>query len=192
MGPADLHALVPVLAAEGEKSKTAFYVAGAVLAVWAVAVSVVGITRPDFPQSPMLARAVMGVSALLVLGAVATAVVTASKPVKEAEAHAGTGGEGAAAAGGPLKVAAPADGALKFEQTSLSAKAGSVKIDFDNPAKVEHNVTLERDGKRIAATKTITESEASLATMLKPGSYTFYCSVPGHREAGMKGTLTVR
>ena len=192
MGPADLHALVPVLAAEGEKSKTAFYVAGAVLAVWAVAVSALGITRPDFPRSPMHARAVMAVSALLFLGAVGTAVVTSSKPVKEAEAQAETGGEQAPAAGGALKVAAPADGALKFEQSSLSAKAGSVKIEFDNPAQVEHNVTLELNGKRIAATKTIMESKASLATMLKAGSYTFYCSVPGHREAGMKGTLTVR
>ena len=45
MGLADLHALVPVLAAAGEKSKTAFYIAGAVLAAWAVVVSVVGVTR---------------------------------------------------------------------------------------------------------------------------------------------------
>jgi plastocyanin len=67
-----------------------------------------------------------------------------------------------------------------------------VKVEFDNPADVEHNVTLELQGKKVAATQTITKAKASLSTMLKPGSYTFYCSVDGHRQAGMKGTLTVR
>ncbi len=88
MGLADLHQLAPVLAAEGGKSKTAFYVAGAVLAIWAVAVSVVGITRPDFPGNRLGTRAVIAVSAVLVLAAASTAVLTASKPVKEAKAQA--------------------------------------------------------------------------------------------------------
>ena len=190
MSPADLHALIPVLAAEGEKSKTAFYVAGIVLALWAVAVSAVGITRPEFPRTPMLTRAVMGVSALLVLATLSTAVLTSSKP--EAEASAKSGGEGAEGAEGSLKVAAPADGALKFEEGSLSAKAGKVKLEFDNPAQVEHNVTLELGGKRVAATETVSESKASLETTLKAGGYTYYCSVGNHREAGMEGKLTVR
>ena len=192
MSAADLHQLAPVLAAEGEKSKMAFYVAGAVLAVWAVAVSVVGLKRPDFPGTPMLTRAVMGVSGLLVLAALSTAVVTASRPPKEAKAEGKPGGERVAEGRGALALAAPADGDLKFDKTSLSAKPGSVKLAFDNPAEVEHNVTLELQGKKVAATQTITKSKASLTAMLKPGSYTFYCSVDGHRQAGMKGTLTVR
>lgn len=189
MGLADLHQLAPVLAAEGGKSKTAFYVAGAVLAIWAVAVSVVGITQPDFPGTPVRTRAVMAVSGLLVLVAAASAVLTASKPVKEAKAQAKAG---AAAARGPLAVAADPGGQLKFDKTSLSAKAGKVKLDFDNPAQVEHNVTLELNGKKVAATQTVTKSKASLTTTLKAGSYTFYCSVDGHRQAGMKGTLAVQ
>src|SRR5204863_4299855 len=78
MGLADLHALVPVLAAAGEKSKTAFYVAGAVLAAWAVVVSVVGVTRPGFPGGMPGQRAVIGVSVLLAATTVTTALVTAS------------------------------------------------------------------------------------------------------------------
>lgn len=189
MGPADLHQLAPVLAAEGAKSKTAFYVAGAVLAVWAVAVSVVGITRPEFPGNVMRTRAVMLVSAVLVVIAAGSAVLTGGKPVKEAKAEAKPGGAGAA---GPLAVAADPSGQLKFDKTSLSAKAGSVKLDFDNPSPTAHNVALELNGKKIAGTATVTQSKASLTAMLKPGSYTFYCSVDGHRQAGMKGTLTVQ
>jgi len=190
MGLADLHQLAPVLAAEGEKSKTAFYVAGAVLAVWAVAVSVVGITRPEFPGNVMRTRAVILVSAVLVVIAAGSAVLTGGKPVKEAKAEAKAGGEGAA--GGPLVVAAEPSGQLKFDKTSLSAKAGSVKLDFDNPSPTAHNVALELNGKKVAGTATVTQSKAALTAMLKPGSYTFYCSVDGHRQAGMKGTLTVQ
>lgn len=192
MSPADLHALAPVLATEGETSQTAFYVAGAVLALWAVLVSIVGITRPEFPRTPMLTGAVMAVSTLLVLGVLSTAVLTASRPAEEADANAKSGGKGAGKAESSLKVAAPADGALDFETDSLSTKAGKVKLEFDNPAQVEHNVTLELDGKRVAATETVTESKSSLESTLKAGSYTFYCSVGNHREAGMEGKLTVR
>jgi plastocyanin len=187
MGPADLHQLAPVLAAEAGKSKTAFYVAGAVLAVWAVAVSVVGITRPDFPGTPMRTRAVMAMSAILVLAAVGSAVLTASKPAKEAKAEAKPG-----AAAGPLAVAADPGGQLKFDKTKLSARAGKATLQFDNPSQVAHNVGLELNGKKVASTQTVTQSKASLTTTLKPGSYTFYCSVDGHRQAGMKGTLTVQ
>lgn len=195
MGLADLHQLAPVLAVEAEKSKTAFYVAGAVLAIWAVAVSVVGITRPEFPGTLMRTRVVSVVSAVLVLAAAGTAVVTASKPVKEAKAEGksqGKSGGGEGAAGGALALKADEGGQLKFDKTSLSAKAGRVKIDFDNPAKQPHNVALELNGKEVAATDTVTASKASLTTTLKPGTYTFYCSVAGHRDLGMKGTLTVQ
>jgi plastocyanin len=185
---ADLHQLAPVLAAAGEKSKAPFYVAGALLAVWAVLVSVVGITRPDFPGSPLRTRAVMAISAVLVLVAVSSAVLTASKPAKEAKANESK----AAATGGPLSLAADASGQLKFDRTSLTAKAGSVKLDFDNPSPVAHNVTLTLAGKKVAATQTVTQSKASLAATLKAGSYTFFCSVDGHEQAGMKGTLTVQ
>jgi hypothetical protein len=63
-------------AAESEPSKTAFYIIGPIAAVWAVVVSVMGFTRPDFPGSESARRAVMGITVLVVLGAMSTAVIT--------------------------------------------------------------------------------------------------------------------
>jgi len=97
---------------------------------------------------------------------------------------------GGAEASTTLKLAAdPA--ALAFDKESLTAKAGMVTIDFNNPSPIPHNVVIEENGKELAGFEPITEGEKSEAVDLKPGAYTFYCSVPGHREAGMEGSLTV-
>jgi hypothetical protein len=72
-----LHALASLAAVEEEESsKTLFYVLGGALVAWALLVSVVGIKRHTFPGSPGAARAVMAISALLVIGAMASAVIT--------------------------------------------------------------------------------------------------------------------
>jgi len=89
-----------------------------------------------------------------------------------------------------LKLAAdPAE--IAFDQTELSAKPGKVTIDFDNPAALPHNVVIEKEGEQIAGTPEITESQASVSAELEAGSYEFVCTVPGHEEAGMVGTLSV-
>jgi plastocyanin len=82
--------------------------------------------------------------------------------------------------------------ALAFSTTSLTAKAGKVTIDFKNPSPIPHNVVIEQNGKELSGFEPIAEGEESETAELKPGTYTFYCSVPGHREAGMEGTLTVK
>lgn len=100
------------------------------------------------------------------------------------------GAGGGAAASTTLQLAAdPA--AIAFDKTELSAKAGKVTIEFDNPSAIPHNVVIEKDGKEIAGTPEITESKESVSAELEAGSYTFLCTVPGHAEAGMEGTLTV-
>ncbi|HEU5253719.1 MAG TPA: plastocyanin/azurin family copper-binding protein [Solirubrobacterales bacterium] len=81
--------------------------------------------------------------------------------------------------------------ALAFDKTELEAKAGKVTIDFTNPSAIPHNVVIEEDGKELAGFEPIAESEETLEAELEPGTYEFICSVPGHAEAGMKGTLTV-
>ncbi len=102
----------------------------------------------------------------------------------------GAGEKGGAAASTTLQLAAdPA--ALAFDKQELTAKAGEVTIDFDNPSAIPHNVVIEADGKELAGFEPITEGAQSVSAELKPGAYTFYCSVPGHREAGMEGTLSV-
>ncbi len=67
-----------VLAAEeAEASKTPFYLLGGLLAAWAVLVSVIGLTRPGFPGSDTAARAVYAISAVLMIGAIGSAIATA-------------------------------------------------------------------------------------------------------------------
>jgi plastocyanin len=97
---------------------------------------------------------------------------------------------GSGGAGSTIKLSADPGGALKFNTSTLSAKAGTVTIDFDNPSQTPHAVTVEGKGLE-KASKTITGGKATLTVSLKKGTYEFYCPVDGHKQAGMKGTLTV-
>ncbi|MDX6651959.1 MAG: hypothetical protein QOJ38_740 [Solirubrobacterales bacterium] len=103
----------------------------------------------------------------------------------------GASGGGSKGGGSTLQLAADPS-ALKYDTTSLSAKAGKVTIDFDNPSAIGHDVSIDGPSGDIGKTAVITQSKASLTVDLKPGSYTFYCSVDGHKDAGMQGTLTVK
>jgi plastocyanin len=216
--------LAPVLAAE--KSKVPFYIAGGLLVVWALTLSLgLGMRKPDFPGSLAGQRAVVAVTAVLVLGAVSTAVLTASVPAKSAvppthteaqapipvvsapvpvssasapsEPTATTGTPAPASspatgkAGSALKLAAEPSGALAYNTKQLSAKAGTVTITMTNMSPLEHNVTVAEGSKILGATPTFKGGSKTLTLNLKPGRYTFYCSVPGHRQAGMEGTLNV-
>jgi hypothetical protein len=72
-----VHALLVLAAEEAEPSKTAFYICGGLFAAWAVILGFVGLRSPEFPGSGAGSRAVMGVSGVLMIGAMATAVITA-------------------------------------------------------------------------------------------------------------------
>jgi plastocyanin len=86
-----------------------------------------------------------------------------------------------------VKITSPADGSLKFDQTSLTAKAGSITLSYTNPSSVPHGIAVSS-----ATGSTVTGGQTSSVTItLKPGTYQFFCPVPGHRAAGMVGTLTV-
>ena len=100
----------------------------------------------------------------------------------------------AAASGTVVPLAADPSGQLKYTPKSLSAKAGKVEIKFTNTAPEMHNVTIQKgtNGAVIGATPTFTGGSRTLKVNLKPGTYTFYCTVPGHRAGGMQGTLTVQ
>jgi plastocyanin len=90
-------------------------------------------------------------------------------------------------------VAADPDGQLAFTKTELSVPAGSVTVDFENASSTPHDVVVEdADGNELIHTDTISASSATATAELEPGTYTFFCSVDSHREAGMEGTLTVK
>ncbi|HET8815357.1 MAG TPA: plastocyanin/azurin family copper-binding protein [Solirubrobacterales bacterium] len=100
----------------------------------------------------------------------------------------GAGGSGSA----ELSFEADPSGALAFTTDSATAKAGKVTVKFTNESSVPHDVAIEEDGgETVGKTEVLAEGEDSTTVNLKPGEYSFYCSVPGHREAGMEGTLTV-
>ena len=222
--------LAPIVAAE--KSKVPFYIAGGLLVVWALTLSLgLGMRKPDFPGSLAGQRAVTAITAVLVLAAVATAVLTSSVPAKSAVPPTHTqeqapipvvsapvpasstsassaspeAAAGATTAAPPTQASSPASGKgatklalaanpsglLAYNTKQLSAKAGTVTITMANMSPLEHNVTVAEGSKVLGATPTFKGASMTLTLKLKPGKYTFYCSVPGHRQAGMEGTLNV-
>ncbi len=80
---------------------------------------------------------------------------------------------------------------LAYNTKTATAKAGRVKIVFTNLSPLHHNVRLEVGEKEFGGTKTIGTGSTSVIVTLKKGVYHFYCSVPGHEDAGMSGFLTV-
>jgi plastocyanin len=101
--------------------------------------------------------------------------------------------EGGGGGGSTLKVEADPEGQLAYTTTEATAKAGKVTVDFNNPQGLTHDVAIESSsGEEVGKTELIAEGSDSTTVNLKPGTYHFYCTVPGHREAGMEGTLTVK
>jgi plastocyanin len=216
--------LAPILAAE--KSKVPFYIAGGLLVAWALIVSLgLGLRRADFPGNPGAARAVMGITAILVIAAASTAVITSgttakagaasapsqptasapassapapSAPSTSATSPTATTGTPAPSPPAPatattsLKLIANPGGLLSYDAKALSAKAGSVSITLTNNAPLEHNVTVAQGATTVGASPTFLGGRRTLTLTLKAGTYIFYCSVPGHRQAGMEGTLSVQ
>lgn len=105
----------------------------------------------------------------------------------------GSGGKSEASGGSTVEIETDPAGQLAYTTTEASAKAGKVTVDFNNSQGLTHDVAIEDEsGKTVGKTELIAEGEDSTAVKLKPGTYHFYCTVPGHREAGMEGTLTVK
>jgi plastocyanin len=187
-----------------------FYVCGGALAVSAVLVSFAGLRIKSFPGK---AAPIVALGFVVLIGATTTFAVLHAQDEEEAKAaefseaneeiteeeKSPVEGESEKAPapkavkgpGGTLQLAAsPTD--LAFDKTSLSSKAGKVTIDFDNPAALEHNVAIEQNGKEIATSETLAEGKTSVSADLAPGTYVYLCTVPGHAEAGMEGTLVVK
>jgi plastocyanin len=102
-------------------------------------------------------------------------------------------GGGAAGGGSTVDISTPSGSDLAFDQKSVSAKAGSVTVNFDNKQPLQHDVAVaDSSGKVLGQTDLVSSGTANATVNLTPGTYTFYCTVPGHREAGMQGTLTVK
>jgi plastocyanin len=115
------------------------------------------------------------------------APATSSSTTPSTSAAAGSG------AGHALSISSDPEGQLKYSTSTLTAKAGKVSITFTNMAPLSHNLTVaSSSGTQLGATETFQAGSKTLSLNLTPGAYKFFCTVPGHRAAGMEGTLTVQ
>jgi uncharacterized cupredoxin-like copper-binding protein len=145
-------------------------------------------------QDPRLPAAALATVAVLTLAACGSdSSSSASTPPATTAAAPPTT---TAAAGGASTITLSADpgGALKFDKTTLTATAGTVTVMMKNPSTsgVPHAIAVEgngvdQDGETVQPGGTSTDT-----LTLTPGTYSFYCPVPGHEAAGMKGTLIVK
>ena len=132
---------------------------------------------------------------LLIFSATVLLVVAGCGSSSSSSTSTSSGGSTAASSSGgggggtQLKISADPN-QLKFNVSQLSAKAGKVTITMENPSGLQHNVSLK--GGVNASGNTVGQGGKSVVTAnLKPGKYTFYCSVDGHESAGMTGELDV-
>ncbi len=108
-------------------------------------------------------------------------------------------GKPAVESGGKLQLAASPSGQLAYVTNKASATPGSVKVEMPNTSGVSHNIAIEAgehgangSGPVLGASSFTTKGTASVGVTLRAGVYTFFCQAPGHRAAGMYGTLTVK
>ena len=147
-------------------------------------------------------------AAIVLASALALAACGSSSSSSDSSTAAGTGGAygpastkaatttaAAPAAGGAstVKLSADAGGALAFNTKTLTAKAGKVTLDMTNPGSsgLPHAIAVEGNGVDKDGATAQPGGSSKVTVTLKPGTYQFYCPIPGHKAAGMQGTLTV-
>jgi plastocyanin len=108
-------------------------------------------------------------------------------------------GKPAVASNGKLTIPASPTGQLAYATNKATAKPGPVTVEMPNTSGVDHNIAFESGsngatakGAVLGSSKVIAKGVATVKITLKAGTYTFFCEVPGHRPAGMYGTLTVK
>jgi plastocyanin len=120
----------------------------------------------------------------------------ASKPGQDVGALATVGGQAgtgppAVEKAGMLTIPADPTGALAYVTRKATGKPGTVTISMPNKSPIQHNIAIR--GPTIGAGPIVgSGGDSKFTANLKPGTYEFYCQVPGHEAAGMKGTLIVK
>ena len=175
-----------------------FFVVGIVLVLAAVGLAFLGIRESDrFPTSRAMLVGGIVIFAAVVATTMAFAVVKSKDEqdkrneelAKEDEQQAGNAAP-SGSAGTTLQISTPSGTALAYNQKQVGAPAGDVTIDFQNNEPLAHDVAVaDTSGKVLGQTELVTSGSASTSINLPAGNYVFYCTVPGHREAGMEGNL---
>jgi plastocyanin len=84
-----------------------------------------------------------------------------------------------------------ASSGFAFSTATATASAGTVTLKAMNPQSVSHDISIKGNGVDVKGNQVSTGGVSTVTATLTPGTYEYYCSVPGHEQAGMKGTLTV-
>jgi plastocyanin len=171
---------------ESVSTLTAIVVAGYILLVSSLIAA-----RPRITPRALGVGLVLGFVGVLAAGAVAGAAGMRSL---EHEEGGGEGGEAPPAPGGEIPADAlvfAADVNLAYTSAPTTAPAGEVTIAIDNQGGLPHNVTIEGVEGDEPIVEATNGTDVNTVT-LEPGSYTYYCSIPGHRAGGMEGQLTVQ
>lgn len=195
--------------------ETLFYAFGIALILFAFAVGLLGPRFKELPSGPLFGG-IIAVVIVLVAGTATFAVGFSSdeknkrdQEIAEAQSDADAQSDPAAPGADEAPNSTSADEVVKgpggtvnltadmtdlaFDTTTLESKPGKVTIDLDNPSTIPHNIAIEStDGDILDESETVSASTTSSSASLSPGTYTFLCTVPGHAEAGMQGTLTVK
>jgi plastocyanin len=84
-----------------------------------------------------------------------------------------------------------ASSGFAFSTTTATASAGTVTLKAMNPQSVSHDISIKGNGVDVKGNQVSNGGVSTVTATLKAGTYEYYCSVPGHEQLGMKGTLTV-
>jgi len=129
--------------------------------------------RSRTPRGRALALSVAAAVGVAAISGVATATRSAKPPVTRTLRASGT--------------------ALAFDKRALAAPAGRVRLVLRNGASIRHNISIRGKGLRARRGRVVGKGGVSRVTVrLRPGKYTYFCSVQGHQAAGMRGTLRIR
>jgi plastocyanin len=148
------------------------------------------LTHKDIASMP--AKLVTGANARDVAAYVAEAAAVPGKDTgKLAAAGAKKASGTAVEKSGTLDIPVAAAG-LAYQFANATANAGQVTVQSKNPQPIDHDIAIEGNGVNQKGSVVTSGGVSKFSADLKPGTYTFFCSVPGHREGGMVGKLTVK
>jgi mono/diheme cytochrome c family protein len=148
------------------------------------------------PRTVMPAKLVTGKQAENVAAYVAYAVSRPGKdsgPLATAVQQAG-GGTPIAARNGTIDIAADPSGQLAYVTKQATSPPGKLSLTSTNKSSTPHDIAIQGPGVSLAKGPVVSNGGVSKVppVTLKPGKYIYFCTVPGHRQAGMQGSLTVK
>jgi uncharacterized cupredoxin-like copper-binding protein len=145
------------------------------------------------PLAPLAAAALLGLGLAACGSSSDSSTSSSSTPATSASTEASTAKTTSTASTAGAKTVKVGESEWKITPTDGKATAGNVVLNVSNTGQVPHQLEVEGNGLEEQKTAVIDPGgSAKLAVKLKPGKYEWYCPIPGHKEQGMEGTLTVQ